>query len=76
VEDLTLIREALVSEVGGRDEYHSVWERYRSNKGGSELTPVVAHDVNCLMTGDAQGGKLTLEKLDGIRLREKERKRR
>jgi hypothetical protein len=76
VEDLTVIREESVSEAGCRDEYHMVCESYRSSRDGSELTVVVAHDVNRLMTGDAQGGNSTLDKLDGTRLREKERERR
>jgi hypothetical protein len=71
-----LIREESVSEAVCRDEYHTICESYRSSKDGSELTLMVAHDVNRLMTGDAQGGNLTLEKLDGMRLREKERDRR
>ena len=76
VEDLTLIREESLSEDGCRDEYHTVYESDWSSKGTSELTLVVAHDVNHQMTGDAQGVNLTLEMVDGMRLREGwERKR-
>ena len=70
-----MIREESVSEACCRDEYHTVCESDRLNKDGSELTLVVAHDVNHLMTGDAQGGNLTLEKLDGMRLREGKREK-
>ena len=73
VEDLSLIRVESVSEASCRDEYHTVCESDRSSKDGSQLTPVVAHDVNCLMTGDSQRGNLTLETLHGMRLREGKR---
>ena len=53
------------SEAGCKYEDHMVCDSDRSSEVGSEL----AHDVNCLMTGDAQGGNLTHQKLDGTRLR-------
>jgi hypothetical protein len=50
-----LIRQGLVSEAGCRDEHHTVCESDRLSKDGSELTLLVDHDVNRLMTGDAHG---------------------
>jgi hypothetical protein len=68
-----LIREGSVSEGGCSDKYHTVCECDRSSQDGSELTVVVDHDVNHLMTDDAQG-ELNSRKF-GTRLR-KERERR
>ena len=70
-----MIREESVSEAGCRDEYHMVCKSDRSSKARSQLTLVVAHDVNHLMTGDDQGGNLTLETLNGTRLREEKREK-